>query len=127
MHRNAQKILRRLALDFERKHQGLVSQLDDFQVPITMLIDFSHKGIARGLSEKPSLSDAIQELVALGYLRSIGSLSVSLAESGLRVGSRSNVKRLWDFINRNPGVAILIFLLSFLLALCSFIFAIGGV
>jgi hypothetical protein len=48
------------------------------------------------------------DLRSRGYLKSADSLSVSLTELGLQEGSRGSFGRLWDFINRSPGIAILI-------------------
>jgi hypothetical protein len=116
MNSNARKILRRLARDFEARHHGMVNRLDDFKVSIIELADFSRTGMARRLSEKPSLEDTLVDLRARGYLKSVESMSVSLTEFGLKEGSRGSFGRLWDFINHSPGVAILISLGSLIAA-----------
>ena len=108
MNRNARKILRRLARDFETRHHGMVSQLGDFKVSVIELADFSKSGMARKLSEEPTLEATLVDLRSRGYLKSADSLYVSLTELGLKEGSRGSAGRLWDFINRSPGIAILI-------------------
>lgn len=117
MNSNARKILRRLARDFNARHHGMVSQLDDFKVSIIELADFSKSGMARRLSEKPTLEDTLVDLRSRGYLKSTESLYVSLTELGLQEGSRGSFGRLWDFINRSPGIAILISFGSLIVAL----------
>lgn len=117
MNKNARKLLQRLAREFQVSHHGLVSQLDDFKVSIIQLADLSKRGIAKGLSEKPSLEDTLIDLRAQGYLNSIDSLSVSLTELGLKEGLRGRVRRAWDVINRSPGVAMLISLGSLIVAI----------
>lgn len=117
MNSNARKILRRLAKEFEVQHHGLVSKLDDFEVSIMQLADFSKSGMARALSAKPTLEEVLIDLRSHGYLKSADSLSVSLTELGLKEGSRGICRRLWDFINRSPGIAILISLCSLIVAI----------
>jgi hypothetical protein len=118
MNSNAQKILRRLACDFDARHHGMVSQLDDFKVSVIELADFSRSGMARRLSEKPTLEDTLIDLRSRGYLKSTdSSLYVSLTELGLKEGSRGSFVRLWDFINDSPGIAILISLGSLIVAI----------
>jgi hypothetical protein len=117
MNSNARKILRRLAGEFEARHHGMVSQLDDFKVSVIELAEFSRSGMARRLSEKPTLEDTLVDLRSRGYLKSVESLYVSLTELGLKEGSRGGLGRLWDFINRSPGIAILISLGSLIVAI----------
>jgi hypothetical protein len=116
MNRNARKILQRLARDFRTRHHGMVSKLDEFKVSVIELADFSRAGMARRLSEKPALEDTLVDLRSRGYLKSADSMSVSLTELGLKEGSRGSFGRLWDFINRSPGLAILISLGSLIVA-----------
>jgi hypothetical protein len=117
MNSNARKILRRLARDFEARHHGMVSQLDDFKVSVIELADFSRSGMARRLSEKPTLEDTLVDLRSRGYLKATESLYVSLTELGLKEGSRGRFMRLWDFINHSPGIAILISFGSLIVAI----------
>lgn len=117
MNRKARKLLQRIVGRFQAQHHGLVSQLNEFQISIIELADFSKKGLARGLSERPSLEDTLIDLQAQGYLRSADSLSISLTERGLQEGLRSPARRAWDFINRSPGIAMLISLCSLVVAI----------
>ena len=116
MNSNSRKILQGLARTFEARHHGMVSQLDNFKVSIIELADFSRSGMARRLSEKPTLEDTLVDLRARGYLKSPENLYVSLTELGLKEGSRSNLGRLWEFINHSPGIAVLISLGSLIVA-----------
>jgi hypothetical protein len=111
MNKNARKLLQRIARRFQTQHHGLVSQLDAFQISIVELADFSKEGMARSLSEKPSLEDTLIDLQARGYLKSADSLSVSLTELGLdkKRGDRFNLRmsRLSE-INLSPLIGPLI-------------------
>ena len=95
----------------------MISHLDDFKVSILELADFSKSGMARKLSATPTLEDTLVDLRKRGYLKSADSLYVSLTELGLQEGSRGRFKRLWDFINQSPGVAILISFGSLIVAI----------
>jgi|ERR1039458_1225364 hypothetical protein len=116
MNSEARKLLQRLARGFNTRHQGMVSKLDQYKVSVIELTDFSRSGMARGLSAAPTLEDILVDLRSSGHLKSVDSLSVSLTELGLREGSRGKYGRLWDFIDRSPGIAILISLSSFIVA-----------
>jgi hypothetical protein len=117
MNTNARKILQRLARDFEARHHGMVSNLDDFKVSVLELADFSRRGMARRLSAKPTLEDTLVDLRSLGYLKSADSMSVSLTELGFKEGSQGSLGRFWDFINHSPGIAVLISLGSLIVAI----------
>jgi hypothetical protein len=117
MNKNARKILRRLALDFNARHHGMVSRLDDFKVAVIQLAEFSRSGMARSLSETPTLEDTLIDLQSRGYLKSIESMYVSLTELGLKEGSQGSLMRAWDVINDSPGIAILISLGSLIVAI----------
>lgn len=108
MHRNCRKVLRRIVLDFNREHHGLPSQLQYYRLSILDIALADQRGIGQGLSKHPSLSDTVWELVQAGYLTSTDSLIVSLTKAGLAEGSRNRLQRCYDFVDRSPGVAVLI-------------------
>jgi hypothetical protein len=116
MNRNARKLLQRLAHDFNVRHHGLLSKLGEYQKSVIELLDLSESGMAKGISENPPLEDLIFDLRSSGHLKTTDSMYVSLTELGLKEGSRGSCGRLWDFINRSPGIAILVSFCSLILA-----------
>jgi hypothetical protein len=123
VHKRSRAILQRLAKDFKEKHHGLVRELRDYQVPVLSLADLSPKGLSDAKTEGPSLVDLLLDLKQHGYIVSPDSSYISLTEKGLSEGLRGGGRRAWEFINKSPGLAVLISFTSLVVAILSLVLA----
>ena len=84
-------------------------------VTIPELLAVVHKYDPDTLNET-MLPNALDELKSLGYLSEID-VGFFLTESGLRQGTSTRFSKCLNFLNKNPGVAVIISMFSLLVSI----------
>lgn len=123
MNRKSRRLLKRIARDFRKKHGDLISNLPSYRISVLQLLDFSPRGMKREQSARVSVTDALAELKARGYVSGVDGMWVALTESGFQEGTRGPLGRVWNFLESSKGVTTLVtalgLIVSVVLARCS--------
>lgn len=128
------KFLQRLCSIYEREYGPSVARLEEFVFDyrivasdqiLAELID-RHFDPEEQSRQGDSFELVFEELKHQGFLRQHPDNSFGLTREGYREGSSTQWEKALSFLNRNPGLSIVISILSFLVALGALAFSLYG-
>ncbi|WP_250465123.1 hypothetical protein [Microbulbifer litoralis] len=98
-----------LVREYQKHHRSSVSGLSSHRFSYLDLVAIGEKSkLSRELDSNPEIiGEVIDELAARGYVEK-DFHEFTLTEEGFREGSSGQLKRVLWFLNRNPGLSILV-------------------